>query len=152
MALLVEDVALDVDLQAGVHQPEAPRHGADADEHRGRVCVFGAVHRHAKQLVLAQDLDDALGAALALGQEEHLVATFAGSADIGHPLVHAAVELGGGLAADVPDARGCGVVFHAERVDPGSPLQPRRQVVPRHEQLVAGARPGSRPARPRRRA
>ena len=56
---------------------------------------------HDRALVLAQDLDDAFGPALALGQKKHFVTAFASFADIGHPLVHAAMERGGGLAAGI---------------------------------------------------
>ena len=94
VALLVEDVALDVDLQRR-HRPAGTRatRAPTADEHRRRVRVLGALHRHGHDVVLAQNLDHPLGAARALGDEEHGVAALARLAHVGHPVADAAVEL-----------------------------------------------------------
>ena len=62
------------------------------------MCVLGAVHRHGEQLVLAQDFDVAFGPALALGDEQHRVATVAGLRTSATHSCDAAVELHGGLA------------------------------------------------------
>ena len=145
VALLVEDVALDVDLQAGIDQAETAGHGAHAHEHRRDVGVLGAVHGHGQQLVLAQDLDDAFGAALALGQEQHLVAALAGPPHVGHPLVDPAVELGGGLAAHLADARRGLVALDAERLEPRRALEPRPTSRPRRRTPPPEPGPTSRP-------
>ena len=61
--------------------------------------VLGALDRDGDDLVLLQDLDRALGAAVAVGDEEHRVAALARLAHVGDPVVDAAVELHRRLAA-----------------------------------------------------
>ena len=76
-ALLLEDVGFRVDLQRRVGQPEAARQRADGDEHRRRMRVLGAFDGNGDDVVLLQDLDRALGAAVAVGDEQHGVAALA---------------------------------------------------------------------------
>ena len=104
-ALLLEDVRLGVDLQRRVGEPEAARQRADGDEHRRRMRVLGAFDRHGDDVVLPQDLDRALGAAVAVGDEEHGVAALARLADLGDPVADPAAELHRRLAGDVADLR-----------------------------------------------
>ena len=145
VALLVEDVALDVDLQPGIDEAEAAGHRAHAHEHRRDVGVFRAVHGHGHELVLAQDLDDALGAPLALGQEQHLVAALAGPPHVGHPLVHPAVELGRGLAAHLADARARPSSPSTLSASSRGARSSRADKSSQATNAAAGARPNSRP-------
>ena len=103
-ALLLENVRLGVDLQRAVGEAEAARQRADGDEHGGGMRVFGALDGHGDDLVLLEDLDRALGAAGAVGNEQHRVAAFARLADVGDPVVDPAAELERRLTGDMPDA------------------------------------------------
>ena len=91
-AFLVEDVALDVDRQCRVGQPESAGQRAHRHQHRGRVRVLRTLHRHGHHVVVAQDFHRAFGAPGAGGDEQHGVAALARLAKIGNPVADAAVE------------------------------------------------------------
>ena len=63
-ALLIEDVGLGPELQRGIGQPEAFRQMTDRDEHSGRVCVFAAIDERGGNLVVGEELDNAVRAPL----------------------------------------------------------------------------------------
>ena len=130
-ALLVEDVALDIDLQRRIGQPESARHRPDRDEHGRRMRVFGPLHRDGDDVVVAQNLHRALGAAGAVGDEEHGVAALPRLAHVRDPVADAAVELQRRLTANLANA-GSGL---AERqlLELGRRLDAFGQVVPGDE-------------------
>src|SRR5689334_16353600 len=73
-ALFLEDVRLCINLQRGVGKAEAVREPAGRDQHGGVARALVAVDGDAEQLVILQELDDALGAAGGGGDEERRVA------------------------------------------------------------------------------
>ena len=100
-ALLVEDVGLGKQPHLRGGQAEALRQLAGRDEQCAprRDLRAADVHRH--DAVVAQDLDDAFGAARGLGDEHGGLALLAALAELGHPVGDAAVEGRRGLAGDV---------------------------------------------------
>ena len=72
---------------------------------RRRVRVFGAFGRRRDDLVVARDLEHALGAARRGGDEHDQFLLLARPADFGDPVLHAAAELDDRLTRDVPRSR-----------------------------------------------
>ena len=72
--------------------------------------VFRALDRNGNEVVLLKDLDRALGAAGAVGDEQHGVAAFARAAQIGDPVAGATAELDCRLTGDVTNSSGVGVL------------------------------------------
>jgi hypothetical protein len=68
------------------------------------VRVLGPFDRDGDDLVLLEDLDGALRAPGAVGDEEDGVATLARLTDVGDPVADTAAELEGGLAKDAVEA------------------------------------------------
>ena len=110
-ALLLEDVGLGEHLERRVGQAEPARERADGHEDGGGVRHLAArldvvalarvdEHGDGDQLVVAQQLDDALGAAGRGGDEQHGLARLARAPDLLHPVADAPAELDGGLAAE----------------------------------------------------
>ena len=137
-AFFLEDVGLGVDLQRRIGEPEAARQRADGHEHRGRMRVLGALDGNGDDLVLLQDLDGALGAAVTVGDEQHRVAALAGLPDVGDPVVDAPAELHRRLArTHVPRT--------SASIADGQLFEPRRRcrsraldVVPRRRTPASG--------------
>ena len=99
--LFFEDVGFRVDLQTGVREPEAARHVADGDEHRGVPCVLRALDRDGKHIVLLEELDCPLRATVGRGHKQRRLTLITQLADLGNPIDDPAVHLHGRLAADV---------------------------------------------------
>ena len=76
-ALVVEDVALGDDREAGVGEAHARGQGAGGDEDHGRARHLGGVDRQRQHVVLAQQLDRPLGAARRFGDEQRRLARLA---------------------------------------------------------------------------
>ena len=96
-ALFLEEIRLGVDPQARGGQPEPPRQHPRRHEHAGGERVLAAIDVHAAQLVVVENLDDALGAAGRGRDEEHRVAGAAGRRDLGDPVREPAREREGRL-------------------------------------------------------
>jgi hypothetical protein len=109
------------------------------------VRILGVLDRHGDEVVLLQDLDGALGAAGAVGDEEHRVAALARLPHVRHPIVHPSVELDRRLAAHVTD-RSRPVVLQRQFLEASRRRRTRRQVVPGDEGLF-GRDGGDVPAR-----
>jgi hypothetical protein len=93
VALLVEDIALDVDLQADVSQAEPARQRAHADQTAAGVRLLRTVHGTATTSYSRSSSTTPLARPGALGHEDHRVAAFTRLSQVRHPLVHPAVEL-----------------------------------------------------------
>ena len=106
LAFFLEDVRFGPQLKLGFRQPEAAAQMPDADEHRRRVRVLGAFHRHGEDLVIREELDRPLGAAGRVRHEDHRVAPFAATADLLDPVLHAPRKLDRRLTTDVDRRRG----------------------------------------------
>ena len=143
-ALLVEDVALDVDLQRRVGEPEPARHGAHGHEHRRGMRLFGALDRHGHDVVVPQDLHGALGPPGTLGDEEHGVAALPCLTHVGDPVADAPVKLHRRLAANLaqPGAR----LAERQLLELRRRLESLGQVVPRHESRFGRGKVGAAPA------
>ncbi len=130
-ALLLEDVRLGVDLEAGVGEAESARQRANRDEHGGIVRVLGALHRNREDVVLLQHFDRTLGAARRRRHEQHRLPIIAKTPDLGHPVGDAPFELDRRLRSDLARA---GV--QAENGQLRRLRQARGDGVPVREQLV----------------
>ena len=104
LALFLEDVGFRPELELRVRKPEAAAQMADADEHRRRVRVLGALHRHGEDLVVGEQLDRPLGAASRVRDEDHRVAALAAATDLLDPVLYAPGELDRRLTGDVHGA------------------------------------------------
>ena len=64
LPIFVEDVGLGPELQRRARETEPFRQVADRYQHGVGVCVFAAIDRRGRHLVVRQHFDDAFGAAL----------------------------------------------------------------------------------------
>ena len=112
-------------------QAEAARQVADADEHRRGVRVLGALDRHREDLVVGEQLDRALGAALRVRDEHDRVAALAAAPDLGDPVRHAAGELQRRLtrrcASPGSSSPSASVSSAVAAVEPGGDRRPSRR-------------------------
>ncbi len=146
--LLLEDVGLGVDLQPGVGQPEAARQRADGHEERRVAGIFGALDRDGEHALFLQQLDRPFGSPGRGRDEQGRVAVLAKPADLGHPVLDAALELDRRLAAHVLQrqrlprsgrrVRNRGVIVQSELGEERRLLQPRAQPPPRPRTGVSG--------------
>ncbi len=100
-ALLLEDIGLGVDLQPGVGQPEAARQRADGHQERRVAGIVGALDGNGEHAMFLQQLDRAFRPPGRGRDEQRSVAVLAKPADLGHPILDAALELDRRLAAHV---------------------------------------------------
>ena len=99
--ILLEDVGLGINLESGVRQPEPAGEPADGHEH-GRVPrVFRTIDGNGEDVVLLQQLDRALGPARRRGDEQDRLSLVAEPSNLGNPIGNPALQLDGGLAANV---------------------------------------------------
>ena len=99
---LVEDIRLSEDLQPGVRQPEPPRQLSGRHEQCCPVGLMCPIDRLRSEVVLPQQLDEALGASRGSGDQQRGFAALSGPPDLGDPVCQPTVELHHGLAGYVP--------------------------------------------------
>ena len=132
----LEEIGLGKDQQARVHQVEPARERAGRHEHGGELEVVVLRERACPDLVVAEELDHALGAARRVGDEDDAIAAIARFLDLVDPVVDPPVVLEGGQARDVASA---GRVFvDRELGEMTGGAQPARELVPRDGQGLVG--------------
>ena len=133
--LLVEDVGLGEDLQAGVGQPEPPGELPGRHEQGGTVGLVGVVDGEGGEVVVGEQLDDPLGPAGGAGDEQRRVAPLAAPGDLGRPVADAPVHLDHRLARHVVRGRRRVLVL-PELLEPRDRRQPVVEHRPLDEQLL----------------
>ncbi len=130
-ALFVEDVGLGPELQRRVRQPEALGQVAHRDEHGPRMRVLAPIDRRGGHLIIGQQLDDAIGAAGRVCNEDDGLARLPRVAELRHPVGYPPRKLHRGLRADVPD-----LILHSERkrLDRRRRVEDRRHIIPADDQ------------------